>query len=70
MLLACTRVSGCSRPSACSHAEYARRINRDPVHKAPELLKESVYGLTELHRSEIKKARVVALVPFTATQVR
>jgi N-acetyl-gamma-glutamyl-phosphate reductase len=29
------------------------------VHKAPELLKESVYGLTELHRSEIKKARVV-----------
>jgi len=41
------------------YAEYARRINRDPVHKAPDLLQESVYGLTELHRAEIKKARVV-----------
>jgi N-acetyl-gamma-glutamyl-phosphate reductase len=41
------------------YAEYARRINRDPVHKAPELLTQSVYGLTELHRSEIKAARVV-----------
>jgi len=41
------------------YAEYARRINRDPVHQAPELLKQSVYGLTELHRSEIKQARVV-----------
>jgi N-acetyl-gamma-glutamyl-phosphate reductase len=41
------------------YAEYARRINRDPIHKAPELLKESVYGMTELHRASIKKARVV-----------
>jgi N-acetyl-gamma-glutamyl-phosphate reductase len=41
------------------YREYATRISRDPEHKAPELLKESVYGLTELHRSEIKKARIV-----------
>lgn len=41
------------------YREYARRINRDPEHKAPDLLRESVYGLTELHRAEIAKARVV-----------
>ncbi len=28
-------------------------------HKAPELLKEAVYGLPELHRTEIKNARLV-----------
>ncbi len=39
--------------------EYATRIGKDPVHKAPELLTESVYGLTELHRAEIAKATVV-----------
>ncbi len=41
------------------YAEYARRIGRDPVHRAPELLAESVYGVTELHRDEIRRARVV-----------
>ncbi len=41
------------------YAEYARRIQRDPVHQAPELLQESVYGLTELHRDAIGQARVV-----------
>ncbi len=41
------------------YREYATRINRDPVHKAPDLLRESAYGLTELHRAEIAKARVV-----------
>ncbi len=45
--------------STSLYAEYARRINRDPVHRAPELLKESVYGLTELHRPAVGKARVV-----------
>ncbi len=39
--------------------EYASRINKDPQHKSPELLGESVYGLTELHRSEIAGARLV-----------
>ena len=29
-------------------------------HRAPELQKEAVYGLTELHREEVKKARLVA----------
>jgi N-acetyl-gamma-glutamyl-phosphate/LysW-gamma-L-alpha-aminoadipyl-6-phosphate reductase len=29
-------------------------------HSSPELLKEAVYGLPELHRQEIKKARLVA----------
>jgi N-acetyl-gamma-glutamyl-phosphate reductase len=41
------------------YAEYARRINRDTVHKAPQLLAESVYGMTELHRAAVQKARVV-----------
>jgi N-acetyl-gamma-glutamyl-phosphate reductase len=41
------------------YSEYARRIQRDPQHRAPELLKESVYGLTELHRDAIKQARVI-----------
>src|SRR3989304_5993363 len=29
-------------------------------HKAPELLKEAAYGLPELHRDEIRNARLVA----------
>lgn len=37
------------------YAEYARRIGKDPVHKAPDLLKQAVYGLPELHRNEIHK---------------
>jgi N-acetyl-gamma-glutamyl-phosphate reductase len=41
------------------YAEYARRIGRDPVHQATELLAQSVYGLTELHRSEVRAATVV-----------
>jgi len=45
--------------SADSYAEYARRIGRDPQHASPQLLAESVYGLAELHRKEIGKARVV-----------
>lgn len=43
-----------------SYAEYARRIGRDPKHLSPELLPKSVYGLSELHRSQITSAtRVV-----------
>jgi N-acetyl-gamma-glutamyl-phosphate reductase len=37
------------------YAEYARRINRDPTHKAPDLLPESVYGLPELRRTQYQK---------------
>lgn len=45
--------------SVSLYAEYARRLGRDPDHQAPHLLEKSVYGLTELHREQIKKARVV-----------
>ena len=41
------------------YAEYARRIGRTEPHAAPELLAESAYGLTELHRDEIRGAKVV-----------
>jgi N-acetyl-gamma-glutamyl-phosphate reductase len=36
-----------------SYAEYAARIGRDTEHAAPDLLKDTVYGLAELHRSDI-----------------
>lgn len=41
------------------YAEYANRLGKDPVHKSPSLLPESVYGLSELHRKEIAGARLV-----------
>ena len=40
-------------------AEYARRLKKDPAHQSPDLLPQSVYGLTELHREEIARARLV-----------
>ena len=36
------------------YAEYARRLGRDPVHKAPDLLTQSIYGLPELRRADYK----------------
>lgn len=39
-------------------AETYRGWYRD--HQAPELLKEAVYGLTELHREQIMKGRLIA----------
>lgn len=45
--------------SAGLYAEYANRLGRDPNHKAPDLLPKSVYGLSELHRGEIKAASLV-----------
>src|SRR5215471_14873555 len=39
-------------------AAYARWYGHE--HHAPELQKEAVYGLVEVHRREIKKARLVA----------
>ena len=41
--------------NAADYAEYARRIGRDPVHKAPELLAQTVYGLPELNRQAYRK---------------
>lgn len=38
---------------------YAERIGADKSHESADLLKESVYGLPELHRSEVAKARIV-----------
>lgn len=35
------------------YAVYANCIGRDPEHLAPDLLPESVYGLPELHRSDL-----------------
>jgi len=39
-------------------AAYAKWYGRE--HHAPELQKEAVYGLSEIHRRDIKKARLVA----------
>ncbi len=41
------------------YAEYATRLGKAPQHKAPALLPQSVYGLSELHRPEIKAASLV-----------
>ena len=41
--------------NTADYAEYARRIGRDPVHKAPELLPQTVYGLPELNRKAYGK---------------
>jgi N-acetyl-gamma-glutamyl-phosphate reductase len=41
------------------YAEYASRIGRPTAHEAPDLLDKAAYGLAELHREEIKSARVV-----------
>ncbi len=45
--------------SAELYKGYATRLGLPTEHKSPELLKQSVYGLTELHRSEIANATVV-----------
>jgi N-acetyl-gamma-glutamyl-phosphate reductase len=39
--------------TAEAYADYAGRLGREPVHAAPQLLAESVYGLAELHRQEL-----------------
>jgi len=41
------------------YALYAERIGRQVDHKAPELLKKAVYGITELNRSAISKTSLV-----------
>ncbi len=38
---------------ADAYAEYARRINLDTEHAAPDLLAQAVYGIPELHRDEV-----------------
>jgi len=41
------------------YAEYARRIGRDGSHQAADLLPQATYGLTELHRNEVRQAPLV-----------
>lgn len=41
-----------------AYADYATRIGKDPVHADPALLGETVYGMAELHREEIRRARI------------
>jgi N-acetyl-gamma-glutamyl-phosphate reductase len=38
---------------------YAARIGRDQAHDSPDLLSQTVYGLTELHRSEVAGSNLV-----------
>ena len=38
---------------------YAARIGRSQEHASPELLPQSVYGLAELHRSEISRSNLI-----------
>ena len=45
--------------TAEAYQSYAARIGIDAAHAAIDLLPDSVYGLAELHRAEIAKARIV-----------
>jgi N-acetyl-gamma-glutamyl-phosphate reductase len=45
--------------TAEAYADYAVRIGKDPAHASPDLLGANAYGLSELHRDEIRKAVVV-----------
>jgi N-acetyl-gamma-glutamyl-phosphate reductase len=45
--------------TAAEYAEYANRLGKPAEHKAPDLLGESVYGVAELRREQIRKARLV-----------
>ena len=42
-----------------AYADYATRIGKEPTHTAPDLLGRNAYGLSELHRDEIRKAAIV-----------
>lgn len=45
--------------SSEAYADYATRIGKSPVHASPDLLGSNAYGLAELHRSEISRAKIV-----------
>ena len=42
-----------------AYEDYATRLGKDPTHLSPELLGTNVYGLPELHRAAIARARLV-----------
>ncbi len=39
------------------YAEYATRIGKDPLHKAPDLLEKTIYGVPEIQREQIDSNR-------------
>lgn len=45
--------------NAEAYAGYAQRIGKPTTHQSPQILKDSVYGVAELHRDKIRKAKVV-----------
>ncbi len=45
--------------TAEAYADYATRIGKEPTHTAPDLLGRNAYGLSELHRDEIRAADIV-----------
>jgi N-acetyl-gamma-glutamyl-phosphate reductase len=45
--------------TVAAYRDYATRIGRNPVHAAPGLLGQNVYGLVELHRDAIRTATLV-----------
>ncbi|MGN1359237.1 MAG: N-acetyl-gamma-glutamyl-phosphate reductase [Kiritimatiellia bacterium] len=45
--------------TAEAYADYATRQGKEPVHAAPQLLGSNVYGLPELHRREIRDAKLI-----------
>ena len=47
--------------SAEDYAEYSRRIGKDGVHASPDLLPDTVYGVPELHRNELKNKRYTGI---------
>ena len=52
--------SGDFRFQTCdSYEKYAKQIGKNPKHKSPELLPLTAYGLPELHRKQIKEAKIV-----------
>ncbi|MGA1194623.1 MAG: hypothetical protein ACO3ZG_09655 [Kiritimatiellia bacterium] len=62
------------------YAEYATRIGKDPLHKAPDLLEKTIYGVPEIQREQINSNRqlvgnpacfavgvIIGLAPAAAT---
>ena len=41
------------------YQKYAKKIGKNPNHKSPHLLPFTAYGLPELHRKQIKKAKII-----------
>jgi len=53
-----------------AYQDYATRLGKDPQHLSPELLGTNVYGMPELHRSEISRANLVGNPGCFATAIQ